>query len=50
LGFGDIACSRRGIMTEEGRCGAFHYEPTKRKPEYAKTLKIASFDENEMSL
>jgi len=50
LGFGDVACSRRGIMTEEGSCGEFRYEPTKRKPEYAKTIKIASFEEGEMSL
>jgi len=34
LGFGEVACTKRGIMTEEGRCGAFRYEPTKRKPEY----------------
>jgi len=50
LGFGDIACSRRGIMTEEGKCGAFHYEPTKRKPEYAGVTKLAEFTEEEMSL
>ena len=50
LGFGEIACTRRGIMTEEGKCGAFRYEPTKRKPEYARTVKIADFDESEMSL
>ena len=36
LGHGDIACIKRGIMSVEGRCGAFCYEPTKRKPEYAR--------------
>jgi len=34
LGYDEVACSKRGIMSEEGKCGAFKYEPTKRKPEY----------------
>jgi len=41
LGFGEVGCSKRGIMSEEGKCNAFRYEPTKRKPEYARS-KFAS--------
>ena len=47
LGFDEVACTKRGIMTEAGRCGAFRYEPTKRKPEYAHNpvpMKIAEED------
>ena len=33
LGCNEVACSKRGIMSGEGFCGAFRYEPTKRQPE-----------------
>ncbi|MCL2819949.1 MAG: hypothetical protein FWD38_03860 [Oscillospiraceae bacterium] len=50
LGFGEIACSKRGIMSEAGKCTSFKYEPTKRKPEYAATPVIAKITEEDMSL
>jgi len=50
MGFGDVACSKRGIMSEDGNCNAFRYEPTKRKPEYAKTIAITEFSEEEMQI
>jgi len=37
LGFGEVACTRKGIMADYGKCNAFRYEPTKRKPEYARS-------------
>ena len=50
MGYGEIACSKRGIMTEEGRCNSFRYEPTKRKPEYARTPAVVGFSNEDMSL
>ena len=50
LGFGEVACSKRGIMTDEGECGAFSYEPTKRQPEYARKPVIAKIAEEDMKL
>jgi len=50
LGFDEIACSKRGIMSENGRCNAFSYEPTKRKPEYARSPVVARITEDDMSL
>ena len=39
LGFGDIICKKRGIVSENGSCRSFYYEPTRREPEYARYLK-----------
>ena len=50
LGLGEVACSRRGIMLDEGRCSAFRYEPTKRKPEYARQTVTREYTAEEMSL
>ena len=50
LGFGEIACSRRGIMSEGGKCTSFRYEPTKRKPEYAGSPAAVRISEDDMSL
>jgi len=37
-------------MSENGKCNAFRYEPTKRKPEYAKTVAITEYSEEEMRI
>ena len=50
LGLGEVACRRRGIMADEGKCSAFRYEPTKRRPEYAKKPVVIEFSAEEMSL
>jgi len=50
LGFGEIACSKRGIMSEEGKCTSFKYEPTKRKPEYARSPVAINISNEDMSL
>ena len=50
LGYEEVACSKRGIMEDSGKCGAFYYEPTKRKPEYAKAPEIAKVEESELSI
>ncbi|MDR2591095.1 MAG: hypothetical protein LBC71_08950 [Oscillospiraceae bacterium] len=38
IGQNEIACKKRGIMSVEGDCNAFAYEPTKREPEFAGNL------------
>ena len=50
LGFGEIACSKRGIMSDEGKCGAFRYEPTKRVPEYSRIPAAAKVAEEELRI
>ena len=50
LGFDEIACSKRGIMTGACSCGAFHYEPTKRVPETYPKLKLAGYSEEDFLL
>jgi len=50
LGFGEVVCRKRGIMSEDGNCNAFCYEPTKRKPEYAKTIDIIEISEEDMRI
>lgn len=50
IGNGEVACKKRGIMSVEGRCSAFRYEPTKRTPEYARSLSISEFSEEDFAL
>jgi len=50
LGFGEVACSKRGIMEDIGSCTSFCYEPTKRKPEFARTPAKVSFSEEDMMI
>jgi len=50
LGFKEIACSKRGIMSEEGKCTAFRYEPTKRQPEYASNTVAVKISEDDMRI
>jgi len=50
LGFGEVACSKRGIMSDDGKCGAFRYEPTKRRPEFAKSIPVKQIAEEEFQI
>ena len=50
LGFNEIACSKLGIMSDEGKCNAFRYEPTKRKPEYAKNITLKEYSTEDMQI
>ena len=50
LGYGEVACPKRGIMAPEGRCNLFRYEPTKREPEYAQETKVTEVSEEELAL
>jgi len=50
LGYNEIACSKRGIMTAIGSCGAFRYEPTKREPYIEPKLKDDKLTEEDFRL
>ena len=50
LGLGEVACSKRGIMQDDGSCSAFRYEPTKRMPEYAVKVASREYTTEEMSI
>jgi len=50
IGFGEVMCRRCGIMSSEGRCNAFRYDPTKREPEYAAALDTSDLRESDFSL
>ena len=50
LGFGEIACIKFGIMSVNGSCAAFSYEPIRRKPHVARRPSIEKLDEKEFSL
>jgi len=50
IGLGEVACRRRGIMSDDGKCSAFKYEPTKRKPEHANKVVTPEFSSSDMSL
>lgn len=47
LGYNEIACDRRGIMTASGSCGSFRYEPTKRVPYPAPGLDLSGLSEDD---
>jgi len=50
IGFGEVACTKRGIMSDYGRCSAFRYEPTKREPEFARNLRAPSMTETDFMI
>ena len=50
LGYGEVACSKRGIMLDEGKCSAFRYEPTKRRPECGRPVTTKMYTLEEMGL
>jgi len=50
IGFGEVACIKRGIMSDYGSCNAFRYEPTKREPEYARNLSAPKMSEADFAI
>ncbi|MCL2152362.1 MAG: hypothetical protein FWH57_05305 [Oscillospiraceae bacterium] len=50
MGYGVVACVRRGIMAGYGSCRTFRYEPTKRVPEVTPDLNLAGLSEEDFSL
>ena len=50
MGYGEIACPKRGIMSVFGYCGSFRYEPTKREPEVHLKLKASELSEDDFTI
>jgi len=50
IGFGEVACRKRGIMDVEGRCNAFRYEPTKREPEFPNSQILPKMSANDLAI
>jgi len=50
MGYGEVACPKRGIMSVFGYCGAFRYEPTKREPEIQLKLKASELTEEDFTV
>ena len=50
LGYNEIACIKRGIMSAVGFCNAFRYEPTKRVPEFAQNVSISRMKEEDFAI
>jgi len=50
LGYDEYACSKRGIVSGFGHCGTFRYEPTKRIPQPAQSLKAAELSDEDFTL
>lgn len=50
MGRGEVACVNRGIMAAGGRCSAFRYEPTKREPEFMRSLNLSDLTEKDFSI
>jgi len=50
IGFGEVACIKRGIMDVEGSCNAFRYEPTKRQPEFPQNQILPTISANDLAI
>jgi len=50
IGFGEVVCKKRGIMSTEGYCRSFRYEPTKREPEFAHSVAVTKLTAEDFSL
>ena len=50
LGYNEYICSLRGVVSGNGFCSSFIYEPTKREPEAAPKLKTPELSEEDFIL
>lgn len=46
----DVACLRRGIVSAQGSCRRFKYDPLKREPPHMENLDPEKFAEEDFSL
>ncbi len=47
---GQILCAKKGVVSSDGKCIKFCYDPCKRVPAKAKTLDFRKYDEEDFSL
>lgn len=45
-----VLCVKRGVVSTEGKCRKFRYDPCKRIPPKPKALDFQKFDEDDFSL
>ena len=50
LGYDEYACSKRGIMSSEGSCSSFCYEPTKRAPEKLPSIRVSGLSAEDFTI
>ena len=47
---GMILCSKKGMVSSDKKCRAFHYDPCKRIPPKSKALDFSKYDQEDYSL
>ncbi|MCL2201498.1 MAG: hypothetical protein FWB75_05990 [Oscillospiraceae bacterium] len=50
LGYGELICSKRGVVLVGGSCSSFKYEPTKRVPEPAAVIRKKEYTAEDFTL
>lgn len=50
LADGQVLCSKKGIVSGDGKCISFRYDPFKRIPSRPKTLDFEKYDQEDFSL
>ncbi len=46
----EVACLRRGIVSAQGSCRKFKYDPLRREPPHPEKLDAAKFSQEDFSL
>lgn len=47
---GQVLCTRKGVVSVEGKCRKFRYDPCKRIPPRPKALDFHKYDDEDFSL
>jgi hypothetical protein len=50
IGEGEVACAKRGVVSPEGHCSAFQYDPLKRVPPRPLKPDMKTLKEEDFSL
>lgn len=50
LADGQVLCSRKGVVSDAGKCRKFKYDPCKRVPSKPKALDFSQYDDLDFSL
>lgn len=45
-----VLCIKKGVVSTQGKCGKFEYDPCKRIPAKAKALDFSKYNEQDYSL
>ena len=50
LADGQVLCSKKGVVSPDGKCMRFRYDPIKRIPVKSKALDFSKYDSEDFSL